>query len=189
MTFKIKICGITRFEDVDTAAELGVDALGLNFVPQSRRRVSNAAAAPLAERIQQTQMCTVALFVDPSAATVRDVLDRVTVDVLQFQGEETDAFCASFDRPYMKGVRVREAADVTRAADMHRGACALLLDAYVEGMAGGTGKQFDWNLWPDDIDRKLVLAGGLTPDNVVGAVQQLNPWAVDVCGGVESTLR
>lgn len=186
---RIKICGITRLMDAQAVLDAGADAMGLNFSPRSPRCVEPAAASRLADAVAG-RVCVVGLFLDHSAAEVQRVLERVPVDLLQFHGAETEAFCASFGVPYMKAHRVR--APVTAAAlrAAYPTAAWHLLDAYVPGTPGGTGEQFDWQYWPDPAaGLKLGLAGGLTPDNVAAAMRRLCPDAVDVSGGVEGARK
>ncbi|MEQ8486885.1 MAG: phosphoribosylanthranilate isomerase [Pseudomonadales bacterium] len=188
MITRIKICGITRLEDAEVAVAAGADALGLNFATISPRRVPIAQAARIADHVAGA-IRRVGLFVDAPAADVRAVIDAVALDVLQFQGEESGAWCGQFGLPYLKAIRVRGPLDLPALEAEYAGACALLLDAYVPGRPGGTGHQFDWALWPPQARLPLALAGGLTPDNVAEAVTRLRPWAVDVSGGVEGPVK
>lgn len=188
MITRIKICGITRDADADAVVAAGADALGLNFAAESPRCVTTAAARRIAERVAGS-VTRVGLFVDPAPDEVRRVLDVVPLDVLQFHGDEPAALCASFGLPWMKALRVREPLDMTVLESRFADACCLLLDAFVPGQAGGTGRRFDWSLWPEHSSLPLVLAGGLTPDNVGEAVARLAPWGVDVSGGVEGPRK
>ncbi|MEQ8860207.1 MAG: phosphoribosylanthranilate isomerase [Pseudomonadales bacterium] len=188
MITRIKICGITRQRDADAAVHAGVDAIGLNFAPVSPRRVDVATAARIAASVG-TAVKRVGLFVDPAPAEVVRVLDQVELDVLQFHGDESGDFCRSFDAPFMKVLRVREPLDMAAIEGEYAGACCLLLDAFVPGVPGGTGQRFDPGLWPAPGSLPLVLAGGLTPDNVAQAIRRLAPWGVDVSGGVEGPRK
>jgi phosphoribosylanthranilate isomerase len=188
MVTRVKICGITRQQDADVVVASGAHALGLNFSPQSPRRVDIEQARRICDQVGGA-VTRVGLFVDHTAAEVADVLAAVELDTLQFHGSETGAFCASFGKPYMKAIRVRERLDMTALTAEYAHACCLLLDAYVEGVAGGTGRGFDWALWPERSELPLVLAGGLTPETVATAVQRLRPWGVDVAGGVEGARK
>ncbi len=182
-----KICGITRVVDADAAVTAGVDAIGLNRYPASPRYVDLERAREIAASVRCTR---VALFVDPSEADVAQTLEAVDIDMLQFHGDEEPSFCMQFGLPYMKAVRVRAGVDVEALAGHHEDAWALLLDTYQAGRPGGTGERFDWALWPGELqDRRLVVAGGLTPDNVVEAVESLHPFGVDVAGGVEDDVK
>lgn len=186
MTTRIKICGITRQEDADAAVAAGADAVGLMFVRASRRWIDPARAAAIAERVRGAAS-TVAVFADPASEDVRRVLDVVAPDVLQFHGTERGGFCRGFGVPYLKALRVREPLPLAELEDEYRDACALLLDACVPGLGGGTGQRFEWSLWPGESRLPLVLAGGLDPDNVGDAVRRLCPWGVDVSSGVEGS--
>lgn len=188
MTTRIKICGITRDADADAVVTAGADALGLNFAPRSPRCVAVDVAARIADRVAGA-VTRVGLFVDPAPDEVRRVLEAVPLDVLQFHGDETPEFCGSFGMPYMKALRVREPLDMADLERRFADACCLLLDAFVPGQAGGTGQRFDWSLWPAGSALPLVLAGGLTPDNVAEAIARLAPWGVDVSGGVEGPCK
>lgn len=182
---RIKICGITRIEDGLAAAQLGADAIGLVFYGRSLRNVTPEQARAIAEALPPF-LTTVALFVEPTAAEVEAVIQAVRPDLLQFHGDETPEFCGSFDRPYLKAVRVRPELDLLQYAARFAEAQGLLLDAYVEGEAGGTGHRFDWGLIPQNLPKPVVLAGGLEPGNVAEAVRAVRPWAVDVSSGVEA---
>ncbi|TIC85299.1 phosphoribosylanthranilate isomerase [Crenobacter intestini] len=182
---RVKICGITRVEDGVEAARLGVDAIGLVFYPKSPRNVSIARASAIIAALPPF-VTVVGLFVDATREWVDTVLAECALDMLQFHGEETPEFCASFKRPYLKAVRVKDSADLTAAARRYAGARALLADAFVEGVHGGTGTSFDWSLIPPDLPLPLILSGGLGPDNVEDAVRTVAVAAVDVSSGVES---
>lgn len=181
---RVKVCGITRVEDVAAAAAAGVDAIGLVFYPPSPRCVSAERAAALVAAVPPL-LTVVGLFVDADPGEVEAVLSRVSLDQLQFHGDEPRSYCESFQRPYLKAVRVREGVDLHRVAHEHPRARALLLDTYRAGVPGGTGETFDWSLIPAQLERPLVLAGGLDPANVAAAVCAVRPAAVDVSGGVE----
>ncbi len=184
----VKICGVTRPEDAAVVAEAGADALGLNFYPGSPRCIDSTVAATIARELAGS-ICRVGLFVDPTQADVEAVLNAVELDLLQFHGDEDDAFCRSFALPYMKAHRVRGPLPALELLERYPGACAHLLDAYVPGRHGGTGQTFDWEHFPVGSELQLVLAGGLDPENVAAAVARLEPWAVDVAAGVEGTEK
>ena len=184
MRTRIKICGLTRQDDVIEAASAGVDAIGLVFYPPSPRYVKPDMAVKLAKTLQPF-VTTVGLFVDADAASVKAVLDQVPLDLLQFHGNETAEYCAGFGRPYIKAVRVRPGLDLVQYATEYASARGLLLDAYVEGVPGGTGQSFDWSLIPLDLSLPVVLSGGLELGNVAAAITAVRPWAVDVSSGVE----
>jgi phosphoribosylanthranilate isomerase len=181
---RIKVCGITRREDAVAAVNEGVDALGLVFHPASPRHVSVATAADIAQQIPAF-VSVVALFVDADRALVEQVIQQVRPDILQFHGDEEAPWCNSFERPYIKALRVRDAVELSRQAARYPAAKALLLDSFKAGVPGGTGETFDWNLIPEGLRTSSVLAGGLNADNVTAAVRLLRPYAVDVSGGVE----
>ena len=184
MAVRVKICGITRLEDALHAVNAGADALGLVFYDKSPRHVAPLQAATICAALPPF-ITRVGLFVDASADFVKSVLQTVPLDLLQFHGDETPAYCAQFGKPYIKAVRVQAATDLLKYAADFDAACGLLLDAYVPGVPGGTGESFDWKLIPANFPKPVVLSGGLTPANVCGAVQQTRPWAVDVSSGVE----
>lgn len=185
MRTRIKLCGMTRISDVRQADLLGADAIGLVFYPPSPRAVTTTQAAELSRAA--SAFCTrVALFVDPSVEEVESVLDQVPIDVLQFHGQETPEFCARFNRPWIKAIRVREAASLEADLAYHEGAASILLDAYKAGVPGGTGEFFNWNLIPERWRSRILLAGGLSPANVYDAVRQVRPLGVDVSGGIEA---
>lgn len=182
---RIKICGITREQDARAAVASGANALGLVFYEKSPRHVTREQAARIASAVPPF-VTVVGLFVNASADEVRGVLDRVPLHILQFHGEETPEFCAQFGRHYLKAVRVKPGVDLVQYAARYSSAQGLLLDAYVEGTHGGTGASFDWGLIPRDLPLPVVLSGGLSPDNVAQAVEQVRPYAVDVSSGVEA---
>jgi len=186
MAVRVKICGITRREDALHAVYVGADALGFVFYQQSPRHILAPQAAAICAALPPF-VTRVGLFVDAPADVVRSVLQIVPLDLLQFHGDETPAYCAQFAMPYLKAVRVQVATDLLKYATDFDAACGLLLDAYVPGVPGGTGESFDWKLIPKNFPRPLVLSGGLTPDNVTDAIHQTQPWAVDVSSGVESS--
>lgn len=181
---RIKICGLTRTEDVRAVAQYGADALGLVFYEASPRHVSVAQAAALARAVPPF-VTVVGLFVNPAPEYVREVLSQVPLDVLQFHGEESPDFCAQFGKPFLKAVRVKAGVDLVECAARYAGAQGLLLDAYVEGTHGGTGASFDWTLIPHDLPLPVILSGGLHAGNVAEAIRQVQPYAVDVSSGVE----
>ncbi|MFN3593156.1 MAG: phosphoribosylanthranilate isomerase [Thiobacillaceae bacterium] len=183
---RVKICGITRVEDGLAAAHAGADAIGLVFAPASPRRVTLAQAMGIARALPPF-VSTVALFVNAETAEVEAVLEGLRPDLLQFHGDETPEYCTSFGVPYIKAVRVRPGLDLLQFEAAYGTARGLLLDAYHPQRHGGTGERFDWNLIPEGFSKPVILAGGLTPDNVAQAVRQVRPWAVDVSSGVEAS--
>jgi len=181
---RIKICGITRARDGVAAAQAGADAIGLVFYPPSPRFLNVERAREIRDALPPFVQ-TVALFVNPDAAQVAQVIGRVQPALLQFHGEETPAFCAQFGLPYLKACRVSPGVDLLKYLQPFSTACGWLLDAHVEEY-GGVGASFDWSLVPPNLERPLVLSGGLTRENVATAVRRVKPWAVDVSSGVES---
>jgi phosphoribosylanthranilate isomerase len=182
---RIKICGITRVEDAMAAAHSGADAIGLVFYERSPRHVSIAQARQLADALPPF-VSAVGLFVNTEAAFVHAVLASVPLDMLQFHGDEPAEFCAQFAKPYLKAIRVKAGVDLLQCASDFRSAKGLLLDAHVEGIAGGTGATFDWALIPKQLPLPVILSGGLNAENVAAAIKQVRPYAVDVSSGVES---
>jgi phosphoribosylanthranilate isomerase len=182
---RVKICGLTRPDDAQAAAAAGADAIGLVFYAKSPRAVDIAQARAVLAALPPF-VTSVGLFVDAPAALVAEVLRMVPLDLLQFHGDEPPEHCAAFGRPWVKAVRVRPGLDLAGEAGRYAGARALLLDAYSPGIPGGTGEAFDWALIPPALRPRIILAGGLTPDNVADAIGRVRPYAVDVSGGVEA---
>ena len=181
---RVKICGVTRPGDARACADAGADAIGLNFYPHSPRYVEIAQARAVRGALPPL-VSAVAVFVDPQADEVRRVIDALRPDFLQFHGAEPAQFCASFGVPYIKACRVRAGVDLLEFLRPYASAAGWLFDAYVEGYGGG-GEAFDWTLMPAQLERPVILSGGLRPDNVGEAVRRVRPWAVDVSSGVES---
>jgi len=180
---RIKICGLTRREDIAAAVASGADALGLVMWPGSARALDLDTLAALSATVPPF-VTRVGLFVDPSVADVEMCLPYL--DLLQFHGDESPEFCARFGKPWIKALRMRDDIDLQAAVETYAGAGALLLDAYRPGVPGGTGETFDWQRIPENLTKPVILAGGLTPDNVADAVARVRPYAVDVSGGVEA---
>lgn len=185
MRTRVKICGLTRSQDVRAAVDAGVDAVGFVFYSKSPRNVSLQQVRQLAAELPAF-VTPVALFVNAPAQQVLDVVAAVPHVLLQFHGDEDAAYCRSFARPYMKALRVKPGMDIVAAAAGYAGACGLLLDAYVEGTPGGTGERFDWGLIPASLPVPLILSGGLDAGNVADGIRSVQPWAVDVSSGVEA---
>lgn len=181
---RIKFCGITREEDARTAVALGVDALGFVFTRRSRRFVEPAQARTLRERLPPF-VATVALFMDDDAAWIEQVVATVQPDLLQFHGEESPSFAARFARPYLKAVPMTSVDDAVAYVARYADARGFLLDSHAAGGVGGTGAAFDWSKAPQ-LERPLVLAGGLDARNVAQAMALVRPYAVDVSSGIES---
>ena len=189
MRTRVKICGITRGEDARYAVDAGADAIGLVFYDKSPRCVSNEQASQISRMIPAF-VSRVALFKDADQAFVKSVLAQVEIDLLQFHGSETVAYCEQFERPYIKAIGMRglehDADFLISSAETFRSAKALLLDGHAPGEAGGSGESFDWAA-VSSIDKPVVLAGGLTVENVHQAIDLVHPYAVDVSSGVESS--
>lgn len=185
MRVRVKICGITRREDLDYAARQGADAVGLVFQPSSPRCLSAEAARSLLAG-RPPFLSIAAVFMDAPADAVHHLLNRAAVDCLQFHGSETADYCSAFGRPYVKAVPLASVRDLQAYAKRYPGAGAFLLDSNKAGSRGGTGKRFDWSAPLQGADLPLVLAGGLTADNVAEGIARFRPLAVDVASGVES---
>lgn len=186
MRIRTKICGITRVEDALSAAQAGVDAIGLVFYEKSPRAVSIAQAQEIIAALPPF-VTSVGLFVNAAAGEVNAVLDALPLDILQFHGDESPADCESYARPYFRALRMQPGVDIAQLAAQYTKAAGILLDAWVPGLHGGTGERFDWAQIPENLAKPLILAGGLNADNVTQAMRQVEPWAVDVSGGVEAS--
>lgn len=181
-----KICGITRIEDALLAAEAGADAIGLVFYAKSPRAVGVQQARAIIAALPPF-VTTVGLFVNASRDELNEILAAVPLDLLQFHGDETADDCAGYQRPYIKALRVRPGEDIKARCAEFPQAAGILLDTFVPGVPGGTGETFDWSLVPQEPGCPIILAGGLTAENVAAAIAQVRPWAVDVSGGVEAS--
>jgi phosphoribosylanthranilate isomerase len=180
---RIKICGITRTGDAADAARAGADAIGLVFYPPSPRFLSTERAREIRDALPPFVQA-VALFVNPDAAQVAQVIGRVHPSMLQFHGEETPQFCAQFGVPFVKACRVKKGVDALEYLRPFSGAAAWLFDSHVPEY-GGVGESFDWSLVPA-AEKPVILSGGLSQANVGEAVRRVRPWGVDVSSGVES---
>ncbi|AIF48562.1 phosphoribosylanthranilate isomerase [Dyella japonica] len=183
---RIKCCGMTRVEDAELAAKLGADAIGVVLTARSKRRVSIEQAQAIVQAMPPF-VTTVALFMDDDAAFVREAVDAIEPDLLQFHGAETDDWCAQFGHRYLKAIAMGEGVAALPSLRQYPGASGLLLDGHGLGEAGGSGKAFDWSLMPHDLTQPLILAGGLTHANVGDAVRVARPWGVDVASGIEAS--
>jgi phosphoribosylanthranilate isomerase len=192
---RIKICGLTRAEDVAAAVAAGADAIGFVFYPRSPRHVSASQAAALIAAVPPF-VSTVGLFVNATQAEVAAVLAQAPLSLLQFHGDETPQQCAAIaaavQRPFLRAARIGAAttpADLLEYESDYRSASALftglLLDTLVE-QYGGSGKVFDWSLIPKELAPRVVLSGGLSVQNATDAVQRVRPHAVDISSGVEA---
>lgn len=183
---RVKICGITRPEDALAAARAGADAIGLVFYPPSPRAVTRERAREIVQALPPF-VSVVGLFVNARPAEVRAVLEAVPIDLLQFHGDEAPEECRRYGRPYIKAVAMAPGVDLQAATRRYADAAGLLLDTHREGVRGGTGEAFDWSRIPPELDKPVILAGGLTPENVAEAVRRVRPYAVDVSSGVEAS--
>lgn len=181
---RVKICGITRPEDALAAARAGADAIGLVFYPPSPRAVTRERAREIVQ-VLPPFVSVVGLFVNAQPAEVRAALAALPIDLLQFHGDEAPEECRIYGRPYIKAVAMAPGVDLQAVARRYVDAAGLLLDTHREGVRGGTGEAFDWSQIPPGLDRPIILAGGLTLENVAAAVQRVRPYAVDVSSGVE----
>ncbi|MBR7889898.1 phosphoribosylanthranilate isomerase [Marinomonas sp. A79] len=184
MNCQVKICGITNLDDALMACRYGADALGFVFYSKSPRYVSPETANNIVAQLPPF-ITPVALFVDATHEEIVSVINGSARWMIQFHGNESEAECCSYQRPFMKALRMKQGDDIVALVDQYPSASAILLDAYKPDVPGGTGEVFDWSLIPKNLSKPLVLAGGLTPDNVKQAVKQVAPYAVDVSGGVE----
>lgn len=181
-----KICGITRLEDARVAVAAGADAIGFVFYAKSPRAVTIEQAQAIIAQLPPF-VTTVGLFVDMPREQLSQLLEQVPLDLLQFHGDETPEQCEGFARPYIKALRVQAGDDIALRIAAYTSASGVLLDTFVSGVPGGTGQAFDWSLVPQGLEMPIILAGGLTPDNVQAAIRQVEPYAVDVSGGVEAS--
>lgn len=183
---RIKICGLTRADDLHTAISLGVDAIGLVSCERSKRHLGLDQGVQLAQ-IVPGFTSLVALFLNPEPEQVRHVIDAWKPDVLQFHGEENAEFCRSFNRRYIKAVAMDQQGEPLKSAHAaYPDAAGYLVDSHAPGALGGQGLSFDWSRLAGQ-DQDLILAGGLNPDNVAQAIRTVSPWAVDVSSGVEDS--
>lgn len=183
---RIKCCGMTRVDDALLAAQWGADAIGVIFTARSKRRVDLAQAKAICAALPPF-VSTVALFMDDDAQLVREVMQEVQPDILQFHGQESDSWCRQFGHRYLKAIAMGAGVAALEQLRAYPGAAGLLLDGHGLGEAGGSGKSFDWSLMPQDLAQPLILAGGLTAENVGHAIRTARPWAVDVSSGIESS--
>lgn len=186
---RVKICGITRVEDARAAIDSGADALGLVFYSKSPRYVELSVAANIARTIGPF-VTIVGLFVNAGEAQVREAVKTVGLDMLQFHGDEDEVYCAQFERPYIKAIRMSPELDVKEVMTKYPSARGFLFDAWNKDKYGGTGETFEWDrlsILKESVDTDIpfILAGGLTPENVDQAVAAVKPYAIDVSGGVE----
>ncbi|MSN27284.1 MAG: phosphoribosylanthranilate isomerase [Geobacter sp.] len=182
---RIKICGITNIEDALAAVEAGADALGFVFFERSPRNIFPEQAAAIIRQLPPFVQ-TVGLFVNEQLTVVNGIADRCGLDLIQLHGEESPGFCSGVKHRVIKAFRVKDAASLDHMPDYNVAAC--LLDAWSPAAHGGTGETFNWEIAAAAaaVSSRIILAGGLTPENVAEAVEAVHPYAVDVSSGVES---
>ena len=186
LMFKIKVCGITNLEDANAAVSFGADALGFVFYPKSPRKVTPETAKNIISSLPQS-ITTVGVFVDEDKAKVEETASYTGLDIIQFHGSESPEYC-NFSRNIIKAIRVKELSDLKQLSDYS--AYAFLLDTYSPNVIGGTGQVFKWEIAVEAKKYgKIILAGGLNPDNIEEAIKFVQPYGVDVSSGVEGTEK
>lgn len=183
---RVKICGITRVKDAQSAAALGVDAIGLVFHAKSPRSI-NIERALLIKQALPAFVTLTALFMDEKQSWVEQVIKILNPDLLQFHGDECPDDCIRYNIPYIKAIAMQGMQNLDAYMQCYPTAQGFLLDSHAAGEQGGSGDSFDWQLIPKELKGKIILAGGINPDNVFDAIQQVRPWAVDLSSGVEQT--
>ena len=186
MSTRVKICGITRIEDALTAIRLGANAIGFIFWDKSARYIDPKEARKIVMALPPF-VTVVGVYVNPSSEWVEETCSIAGLNLLQFHGDELPEFCSQFPLPYIKAVRIRSGIDLLQYAAQYSSSNGLLLDSYVEGVPGGTGRTFEWSLIPENLSLPLIVSGGLHAKNVCEAIREAKPWAVDVSSGVEIT--
>lgn len=186
MRTRVKICGITRPQDATLSAQSGADAIGLMFYQNSSRAITISQAQDIIAALPPYITVT-GIFVNAAKETVDTVLNAVNLHILQFHGDEPPAYCDAFTIPYIKVLRMQAGADLKAFINSYPNAAGFLLDTYEQKQRGGTGKTFDWTQIPSNPPKPIILAGGLTPENVQQAIAQVHPYGVDVSSGVESS--
>src|SRR3990167_5224343 len=184
MRTRVKICGITRIEDAIAAAQAGADAIGFVFDPKSPRHVHSDQALKIARALPPS-LRMAGLSVNAARARIAGVLSHAPLDLIQFNGNENPEQCRRYHRSYIKAIHMNPEVDLREMARLYGDATGLLLDTYIADVAGGSGQDFDWNRIPRDLGKPVILAGGLTPENVAEAIRKVRPFAVDVSSGVE----
>lgn len=185
---RVKICGITSVEAAKNVCDAGADSVGLVFYEKSPRNVGINKAAEICDSLSPFVTC-VGLFLNPTEDFVNDVLTKVKLDLLQFHGKESKEFCESFSRPYIKAIGMQgiaSDAEFAKAIESYSNAKGFLIDSHATGKAGGTGKTFDWKNVPQAQQKPIILAGGLNPENIADALQQVDVYGVDLSSGVEN---
>jgi len=186
MRIKVKVCGMTQPENVSQAVELGIDAVGMILHANSPRTICLEQAKLIRARVPAF-VTLVGVFVDCDADKINYYSREIGLDLIQLHGKESNEFGAQLDSPFIKAIRAKTAEQVNELKSSYPNARALLLDPYVEGQHGGTGKQLDLSLWPKESQKELILAGGLSAENVLPAVKTVSPFAVDLNSGIEDS--
>lgn len=181
---RVKICGMTRQEDIEHAYFLGADAVGLIFYEHSTRAVTIEHARTILTN-HPPLMHVVGVVVNPEVSMVQQMLETLPITLLQFHGDESPEFCRQFHKPYIKAIQPTSTAQIESAMSMYGDADALLLDTPSQTVRGGSGQPFDWRIIPENTSKPYILAGGLNEFNVGSALSQSAPCAIDVCSGVE----
>ena len=181
---RVKICGFTQLKDALHACNMGVDAIGLVFCENSPRNIEPSVASQIS-RALPAFVTSVALFMNETEQQIQEILNEVPIDCIQFHGDEDAEFCRQFNLPYIKAIAMGDETDIIKKVSAYHDARGVLLDSHASGQVGGTGETFDWNAIPKNLGIPLILAGGLTVNNVAEAVRIVRPYAVDVSSGVE----
>ena len=184
MITKVKFCGITNLQDAISAAELGADALGFVFYPKSPRFISPKNAKEIIKKLPPF-ISMVGLFVNQSKSEVEEVIKGCPLNLLQFHGDENEAFCKQYNLPYIKAITMKSDVDLLKCIQEYNSAKALLLDTFSKVARGGSGEVFDWKMIPPNTLKPIIVAGGLTPDNVQTLLEVISPYGVDVSSGIE----
>ena len=184
MRTRVKVCGITKKEDALLAADLGVDALGFVFYKDSPRYIDPGKVGEITSALHPF-ILRVGLFVNSNEDAVRDSIKKSKINFLQFHGDESEKYCNQFNLPYIKSISMKDGVNLLECCSEYRSASALLLDTYNKKLKGGTGEVFDWKKIPNNLSSPLIIAGGLNPENIENLIKLVNPFCVDVSGGVE----
>lgn len=179
------MCGMTRSDDITHAIRLGVDAIGLIFYPKSARCITLEQAKVLLKNLPPF-IDAVAVLVNPEPAFVQQIIAELSIQLLQFHGDESVAFCQQFNKPFIKAIHPDSGEHIQRVVQDFAPARALLLDTPSAKAKGGTGLTFDWNIIPQQLSKPYLLAGGLNEFNILDALNACQPYAVDLCSGVEA---
>jgi phosphoribosylanthranilate isomerase len=185
MSVAVKICGITDAEQAKMVEEAGADAIGVVLYENSSRYVDLEGAIEIKHAISGNMLC-IALVVNATAEFIHQIIERLAPDLIQFHGDESPEFCDQFDYPYIRAIRMHGNLTVSSEVERYQPSGGFLFDAWHADQYGGTGEKFDWHRLPKARDFRLILAGGLSPDNVAVAIRTVAPDMVDVSGGVES---